>query len=134
MRLRRRCEERKLRSNPDFFRGPWIASLALAMTAMAFLAIPIRRHGRACPGHPRAFTSGRQDVDARDERGHDESWAAIATSILRADAEHHDRRVRPRQGHVGIQNIMTQRTLDPEIAGELIDQVALERIGLVGAA
>jgi hypothetical protein len=32
-----------------------------------------RRHGRACPGHPRlaALRHGKKDVDARDERGHD---------------------------------------------------------------
>jgi hypothetical protein len=27
-------------------------------------------HGRACPGHPR-FGLCREDVDARDKRGHD---------------------------------------------------------------
>ena len=33
----------------------------------------LNRHGRACPGHPRlALLKGCKDVDARDERGHDE--------------------------------------------------------------
>jgi hypothetical protein len=36
------------------------------------LAIVIPRHGRACPGHPRLKTRQRkEDVDARDKRGHD---------------------------------------------------------------
>jgi hypothetical protein len=30
------------------------------------------RHGRACPGHPRlASWTEKEDVDARDKRGHD---------------------------------------------------------------
>ena len=33
----------------------------------------LNRHGRACPGHPRlALLEGCKDVDARDERGHDD--------------------------------------------------------------
>jgi hypothetical protein len=31
-----------------------------------------RRHGGACPGHPRLVT--KKDVDARDEAGHDGVW------------------------------------------------------------
>ena len=30
------------------------------------------RHGRACPGHPRLAVGGTKDMDARDERGHDD--------------------------------------------------------------
>ena len=31
------------------------------------------RHGRACPGHPRLTSLiGCKDVEARDERGHDD--------------------------------------------------------------
>src|ERR687887_96029 len=33
---------------------------------------PNRRHGRACPGHPRLSTERKQDVDARGKPGHDE--------------------------------------------------------------
>jgi hypothetical protein len=40
----RHCEERLRRNNPDFFRGPWIASLTLAMTAMGGM--------RAAPARP----------------------------------------------------------------------------------
>jgi hypothetical protein len=33
----------------------------------------IRRHGRACPGHPRfLFVQVYKDVDARHKAGHDE--------------------------------------------------------------
>ena len=33
------------------------------------------RHGRACPGHPRlALPVAREDVDARDKRGHDAAF------------------------------------------------------------
>jgi hypothetical protein len=32
------------------------------------------RHGRTCSGHPRLWFAARlKDVDARDERGHDEN-------------------------------------------------------------
>jgi hypothetical protein len=34
-----------------------------------------RRHGRTCSGHPRLASFGNEDVDARDERGHDEGAA-----------------------------------------------------------
>jgi hypothetical protein len=37
-----------------------------------------RRHGRTCSGHPRLCSSGVQDVDARDKRGHDDRlWKAV---------------------------------------------------------
>jgi hypothetical protein len=30
-----------------------------------------RRHGRACPGHPRLASISKKDVDARHKAGHD---------------------------------------------------------------
>src|SRR5947209_1467044 len=33
----------------------------------------IRRHGRACPGHPRLPCRRAKDVDARDKPGHDDN-------------------------------------------------------------
>jgi hypothetical protein len=40
---------------------------------------PLIRHGRACPGHPRLAcgVAAKEDVDARDKRGHDEKHDAI---------------------------------------------------------
>jgi DoxX-like family len=38
----------------------------------------MRRHGRACPGHPRLSSNGTKNVDARDKPGHDEEiFAAL---------------------------------------------------------
>ena len=45
--------------------------------------------------------------------------------------EHHHRRGRARAGDVGIENVAAQRALDPEIAGQLVNQVALDRVNLV---
>ncbi|MCF8478716.1 MAG: hypothetical protein K9G60_16935 [Pseudolabrys sp.] len=40
-----------------------------------------RRHGRACPGHPRlAVFERKKDVDARHKAGHDE-FAADARDV-----------------------------------------------------
>ena len=39
---------------------------------------PLPRHGRAWPGHPRLLRNRRrQDVDARDKRGHDGHWCCL---------------------------------------------------------
>src|SRR5438874_739378 len=35
----------------------------------------VQRHGRTCSGHPRLAWSNKEDVDARDKRGHDEGGA-----------------------------------------------------------
>ena len=45
------------------------SSKARGLTSGAFSL----RHGRACPGHPRLCRPKKQDVDARDKRGHDEA-------------------------------------------------------------
>jgi hypothetical protein len=42
------------------------------------------RHGRTCSGHPRLWLAARlKDVDARDERGHDEEVARMERSEIR---------------------------------------------------
>src|SRR5450432_150826 len=51
-----------------------------------------------------------------------------APLILQPHPEHHHRRRRTRSDNVGVQNIPAQAALDPEIAGHLVNQVALERI------
>ena len=62
------------------------------------------RHGRACPGHPRLRPG--KDVDARDERGHDEAARGCATtsaslSVMRRHSASHTlttARSRPKPG------------------------------------
>jgi len=44
------------------------------------LPIALRRHGRACPGHPRLAFEKKKDLDARAKRGHDEDRFTSATA------------------------------------------------------
>src|SRR5260370_39147853 len=51
-----------------------LSPLKRAIQVIRWNAFPsFRRHGRACPGHPRLSRARptRKDVDARDKRGHD---------------------------------------------------------------
>ena len=54
--------------------------------------------------------------------------------ILQPHPEHHHGRPRARARLVGVEDVAAQRALDPEVAGHLVDQVALDRVGLVVAA
>jgi hypothetical protein len=38
-----------------------------------------RRHGRACPGHPRLVSPLKKGVDARHKAGHDELYFIMRT-------------------------------------------------------
>src|SRR5260221_8100351 len=49
-----------------------------------------RRHGRTCSGHPRLLIlQGRQDVDARDKRGHDSGKyrSRVSLTLARDDGK-----------------------------------------------
>src|SRR6185436_11995585 len=48
-------------------------------------------------------------------------------SILQPHPDHHHRPLRARARLVRIQDVMPQRALDPDVAVELVDQVAFER-------
>ena len=53
--------------------GPFSDELRAVISALEHFPMTLtrsRRHGRACPGHPRLFC-GTKDVDARHKAGHD---------------------------------------------------------------
>src|ERR1700754_395890 len=51
--------------------------------------------------------------------------------VLHPHPEHHYRRCRTGARDVGGEDVPAQRALDPEVAGHLVNQVALDRIDLV---
>src|ERR1700743_3179965 len=71
------------------------------------------------------FAGGPVSMDNRGKVG--------AALVLQPHAEHHHGRLRARERDVGIEDVVTQRALDPEIARHLVDQVGFDRIGFVPA-